>query len=183
MSLVKRTDGPLLPLLSTVVRSSTLHVGGIAAIAALKTDLVDRGRLSERDFNQSFAVSRMTPGTNFLAFYTAIGYRMASWRGALLALTVAAALPAAIVLALVSLYVGFAGEPLVARAMNGARAGAWAVLLWAVVKLFRPVLIENRLRGSALAVGVLAVALTGYVPAFFTLLGAGAIGAFLFRRQ
>jgi chromate transporter len=173
----------LLSLLSIVVRSSTLHVGGIAAIAALRTDLVEHGHLSEHDFNQCFGVARMTPGTNFLAFYTAVGYRVASWRGAALALSAATAVPAAIVLVLVSLYVNFASEPLVARAMNGARAGAWAVLLWAIVRLFRPVLIENRLRGAALAAAVLGVALIGYVPAFFILLGGGAIGAVLFRRR
>ena len=66
------------------VRASSLHVGAAAAAAALRRDLVDKGRLSASAFDEAYAVARVTPGTNLLAMYTLLGERFAGWRGALI---------------------------------------------------------------------------------------------------
>jgi chromate transporter len=110
------------------VRASSLHVGAAAAAAALRRDLVDTGRLPASAFDEAYAVARITPGTNLPATYTLLGERFAGWRGALIALTVGALIPAIIAVALGAAYVVYAGHPLTQAMMQGARAGALAVL-------------------------------------------------------
>jgi chromate transporter len=169
----------VLPLL---VRASSLHVGAAAAAASLRTDLVKSGFVSEQDFNRGFAVARLTPGTNLLALYASLGYMLASWRGAMTSLAVGAIVPALISVTAATAYIRFSGHPLVDRFMDGAQAGAFAVLLWAAVRLVRPVLAEHPTLGAVLGVSVLVVAATGYLSSFVVLLLAGAVGAATLRK-
>ena len=163
------------------VRASSLHVGAAAAAAALRRDLVDTGRLPASAFDEAYAVARVTPGTNLLAMYTLLGDRFAGWRGALVALTVGALIPALIAVALGAAYVGYAGQPLAREAMQGARAGALAVFAWAIVRLARPQFEQHRRGGVALAVGTLLMTLVLPVPQFVILLVAGGLGAAFLR--
>ena len=165
------------------IRASSLHVGAAAAAASLRDDLVKSGHASELVFTQCFAVARLTPGTNLLALYAALGYGLASWRGAFSALAVGTTVPSAIAIATAAAYVRFVEHPLVERFMAGARAGALAVLLWAVVRLARPVLIEQRTPAVALAVLTFAVASTGRLSSFVLLLLAGGVGVFAFTHH
>jgi chromate transporter len=165
------------------VRASTLHVGAAAAAASLRAELVDSGRIGEGEFNQAFAVARLTPGTVLLALYAGLGFRLAAWRGAVLALSVGSVLPSVIATAIAAAYVRYSGNPLVTLGMQGARAGALAVFLWAAVHLGRPLLRQHRARSAAFAIVVLAVTLTGQVPPFLTLLVAGAAGGVVFHRN
>src|SRR4051812_45524098 len=80
-------------LARAVIRASMLHVGSAAAVS-LHADLVEGGLFENAAFNESYAVARLTPGTNLLALYTVIGYRLRGWGGAGLALTLATVLPA-----------------------------------------------------------------------------------------
>ena len=59
--------------LDAFVRASSLHVGAAAAAAALRRDLVDKGRLPASAFDEAYAVARVTPGTNLLAMYALLG--------------------------------------------------------------------------------------------------------------
>ena len=167
--------------LEAFVRASSLHVGAAAAAAALRRDLVDNGRLSASAFDEAYAVARVTPGTNLLAMYTLLGERFAGWRGALVALTVGALIPALIAVALGALHVGNARHPLAREAMQGARAGALAVFAWAIVRLARPQLAQHRRRGAALAVATLVMTLLLPIPQFVILLVAGGLGAAFLR--
>ena len=163
------------------IRASSLHVGAAAAAASLQTDLVEGGYIDSAAFNESYAVARLTPGTNLLALYTLLGYRLGGRRGATLALALGTVVPALIAVAMAAIYVRHATDLLVARGMQGARAGALAVFLWAVVRLIRPPLQAHGTGGVALAVGVLCVALTGFVPQFWLLICAGIAGSIFFR--
>ena len=163
------------------IRASVLHIGAAAAAASLRSDLVEGGYIDNATFNESYAVARLTPGTNLLAMYALLGYRLSGRRGAALALAIGALVPALIALIIAVVYVSRAADPLVARAMQGARAGALAVLIWAVVQLIRPPIREHRTGGVALAVAVFSVALTGFVPQIWLLLLAGIAGAVFFR--
>ena len=167
--------------LPAFVRASTLHVGAAAAAASLRTELVDGGLIEEGEFNQAFAVARLTPGTILLAFYAGLGFRLGAWRGAVLALGVGSVLPSLIATSIAAAYIRFSGNPLVALGMQGARAGALAVLLWAAFHLGRPLFRQHRARSAAFAIVVLALTLTLHVPPFLTLLAAGAAGAVVFR--
>jgi chromate transport protein ChrA len=169
-------------LLRTFARASALHIGAAAAAAALRDDLVDGGHVDRAAFDESYAAARLTPGTNLLALYTALGYELSGWRGAVLALAAGTLVPGAIVIAITAAYVEHVSNAFVALAMRGARAGALAVLLWAVVRLIRPVLVEQPARGGALAVGVLVLSFTGVLAPLWIVLLAGAFGAAGFRQ-
>jgi chromate transporter len=163
------------------IRASSLHIGAAAAAASLRSDLVDGGYIDSAAFNEAYAVARLTPGTNLLAMYALLGYRLRGQRGAALALSIGALVPALIALVIAVVYVSRAADPLVVHAMQGARAGALAVLMWAVVRLIEPPIREQRSGGVALAVAVFSVALTGFVPQFWLLLLGGVAGAVFFR--
>ena len=63
---------------------NTTFGGGVPTIAALQRELVDQRRwLSQEDFALAFSLSRVTPGTNVIAFCAAAGARILGFRGAL----------------------------------------------------------------------------------------------------
>jgi chromate transporter len=181
MSVAARSpEGASFPV-GAFVRASSLHVGAAAAAAALRRDLVDKGRLPASAFDEAYAVARVTPGTNLLAMYALLGERFAGWRGALIALTVGALIPALIAVTLGAAYVGYAGHPLAEGVMQGARAGAMAVFAWAIVRLGRPQLQQHRRRGVALAITTLVLTLLVPIPQFVILIVAGGLGATFMR--
>jgi chromate transporter len=171
---------PAIPL-GSFIRASSLHVGAVAAAAALRRDLVESGRLASTAFDEAYAVARLTPGTNLLAMYTLLGERFAGWRGALSALAVGTLVPSVVAVALARAYVTFAEHSLANKAMQGARAGALAVFVWAIVRLVRPQLEQHRHRGILLAIATLVMTLALPIPQFVVLLIAGGIGAAFLR--
>lgn len=166
-----------------MARASSLHVGAAAAAAALREDLIDSHKLSSEDFNRCYAIARLTPGTNLLALYAAIGDRLTSWYGGIACVVVGSAVPAAIAIVLAAIYVESASHPLVATFMSGARVGALAVFFWAVVRLLRPVAQMHPARASGIAVGTILATSMGVLSPFSALLIAGAIGAVILRTQ
>lgn len=170
-------------VLAMVLRASTLHIGGIATQSWLRTMLVDTGRVSADDFNRCFAVSRLTPGTNLLAFYAALGYRVARWRGALACLSIGAFVPATIAAALGIAYVRYAEVAGVGRFMAGAQAGAVAVLFGTAARLLTTTAAERPRGGTVVAAATLAAMWLGGLPPVVILLGAAGAGAVLLGGQ
>jgi chromate transporter len=163
------------------VRASTLHVGAAAATASLRRDLVGGGALDTRSFDESFAVARLTPGTNYLAMYTLLGQRFDGWKGAALALFIGTVCPAIITIVIAALFLRIADHPLAVRGMHGARAGALAVFLWAGMALLRPQLVRHRARGAVLAGLFLALMAIWSVPPLIMLLVGSGVGAGLLQ--
>jgi chromate transport protein ChrA len=79
------------------------------------------------------------------------------------------------------LYVVNSGNALVSRFMDGAKAGALAVLVWGVVRLVWPILQQYRSRGIGLAVAALALGISGALSPFFVLVIAAVVGVFFLR--
>jgi chromate transporter len=161
-----------------LVRASGLHVGAAAAAASLRTDLVGAGQMSDQDFNRCYAVARLTPGTNLIALYAALGYQIAAWRGAIVSLAIGTIVPAVIAVMAAAFYISYAGHPVIARFMDGARAGALAVFFWAAVRLLGPAVGDDRVRVLGFAVATVLVSSTGGLSPFFVLLLAGMAGMF-----
>jgi len=113
--------------------------GGSATIAILHEEIVERRRwLGEDPFQLSFALSRLTPGTNLLAFGAAIGWLLRGTKGALVAL-VAGSVPAAVAaVALTAMFDLWSRNTTVQVALRGALAAAVAVMLITGVTLIRP---------------------------------------------
>ncbi len=78
------------PLLLIFLRLANLTFGGGAAtVAALQRELVEKRHwLSTADFGLSYALSRITPGTNLYAFCTAAAWLIDGTRSAILALVI-----------------------------------------------------------------------------------------------
>ena len=67
--------------------------GGSATTAVIHGKIVTRRRwVSEEQFALSFAMGRLTPGTNLLAFCVGIGWMLRRWVGAIVVLLAASIL-------------------------------------------------------------------------------------------
>src|ERR1700676_3996629 len=64
--------------------------GGSSTIAVLHREILDKRRwVSPENFALCFALARLTPGTNLLAFCTGIGWLLRGMSGAVIALLTA----------------------------------------------------------------------------------------------
>jgi chromate transporter len=179
---ISRSSSPRLPRLS-FVNASSLHIGAAAAAASLRRDLVETGAVLDATFDRAFSVARLTPGTNLLALNVLLGHYFAGWRGALQALAIATVIPSIMACVAAVVYVRIVDQPVAAAALGGARAGALAVVLWAVVRLVRPQLERQVTRGTLLAIAALTIALTFRVPPIMLLLLGGGVGALFLRGE
>jgi len=170
-------------VLPLVLRASATHIGGTATQAWLRTQLVDTGRISADDFNRCFAVARLTPGTNLLAFHAALGYHVGRWRGALAGLGVSTIVPAAIATTLGVLYARVAAAAGVDSVMAGAQAAAIAVLFWTAARLLTSTAAERPLRGAVVSVAALLVVFSNAVSPIVVLLAGAAAGAAWLRGE
>jgi chromate transporter len=104
--------------------------GGSATIAVLHDQIVEKRRwLRESEFQLDYALSRLTPGTNLLAFCTASGWTRRGWRGGVVAL-LAASLPCSLLAILVTMfYEQLQGTAWFRAALAGALAAAVAIMV------------------------------------------------------
>jgi chromate transporter len=109
--------------------ANTTFGGGSATVAVLKQEIVDRrGWITPTEFHLSYALSRLTPGTNLLAFCTAAGWTTRRWLGALVAL-LAASLPcSALAVVMTIFYEQLRGNAVFHAALAGALAAAVAIM-------------------------------------------------------
>ena len=103
--------------------------GGSATIAVLREQIVERrGWLDEHEFQLNYALSRLTPGTNLLAFCTAAGWTARRWLGAVVAL-VASSLPCSLLAVIATIfYEELARSAWFRAALAGALAAAVAIM-------------------------------------------------------
>ena len=97
---------PSLPELASVFAryANTTFGGGSATIAVLKQQIVQkRSWLRAPEFDLNYALSRLTPGTNLLAFCTAAGWTRRRWLGAIVAL-IASSIPCSLLAVLITIF-------------------------------------------------------------------------------
>lgn len=97
-----------------------------------------RGWLARDKFDLAFALSRVTPGTNLLAFCAAVGSLLRGWSGAIIAVIAVTAPSALIALALIY---GFeAGQNnRIAMAAIGGTVAAVVGMMWSTIwTILRP---------------------------------------------
>ena len=118
---------------------NTTFGGGVPTIAALQRELVDRkGWLSHEDYGLAFALARVTPGTNILAFVAATGARISGFAGAL-AGTLAVTAPSAVLAILITVgYETWRSNPAVLAAIGGTVAAVSGMMMATVWSLIRP---------------------------------------------
>jgi chromate transporter len=155
--------------------------GGSATTAVMHGQLVTRRRwLNDERFTLCFALGRLTPGTNLLAFCTGVGWLLRGAIGALVAL-LAASIPCAVmVILLTALFRQWRHNNIAQAAIHGAVAAAVAITAKTSWTVARPIYKS----GAHLRVALIGAAAFGLyvvlgVPAIYILLLAGAVGAFL----
>ena len=167
-------------LLLVLMRTSIVHVGAAATSAALRTELVAAGAVDEGTFDEMFAAARITPGTNFIALFAALGNHVAGLPGALAAVTVGVAPAVVASMAVLTVYLRFGGSPQAIAAVSAASVAALSVLVWAGSRFaFAP---WPRHRSATIAIAVSGVAIHQFgVSPVVLLLAAGIAGAIVFR--
>ena len=118
---------------------NTTFGGGYVTIGMLGRELVESRRwLSSEKFDLAFALSRVTPGTNLLAFCAAIGAQLMGITGAIAAV-LAVTVPSAIV-AVLFIYGFEAGQNNeIAAAAIGGTVAAVAGMMWSTIwTILRP---------------------------------------------
>lgn len=142
--------------------ANTTFGGGSATIAVLHEQVVRRRRwIDERQFELGFGLSRLTPGTNLLAFCTAVGWMTRRWAGAVVAL-VASSLPCAVLAVLATHFYEVLEHNAIFRvALRGALAAALAVMLNTAWVLARPY--AKTARAKSVVVFLAALALVRFV--------------------
>jgi len=159
-----------------VGRDVNVSFGGNAAIELLRRSFVPRRWLDDSTHAVVVGVSRLTPGTNILAYCTAVGWILRGWRGSAAALT-AASLPAALLIyTLISVLTRAMQYRIVRAAMAIGLLVACYLVFAASWALIRPYLRgPMRTRAIVVSVAALALFLAGMTPVRILLLSA-AIG-------
>lgn len=155
--------------------------GGSATIATLHHEIVTRRDwVTQQQFDLSYALSRLTPGTNLLAFSTAIGWLVSRWSGALVVL-LASSIPCSVLAVLVTIAYQFLSQhPLALVALHGALAAAVGIVAATAWTLIRPHIKQTRkLKITAFAVGAFFLASLSHMQPIYILLLAAMIGAVL----
>ena len=152
--------------------SLTTWASGSATLARLRDELVHgRGRLGLHEWTLAYAIARVTPGTNVLAFCAAAGWRLHGWAGAIAA-AVALALPCgAGIVALTMAY----DTGVLAPFMPGGSAAVVGVILGGGLLLLQPYLTRAQIvRTLAIAAG--AFAALHWLSPVHILVAAAAVG-------
>ena len=134
------TSAGLARLTGVFLRVSNLTFGGgDPATAALYTELVAaRGWLSAEAYGLVFALARITPGTNMLAFSAGTAWKIGGWSAAILAVF-AAALPAGTIAALLTAgYEAWKRNPHAVSAIAGLLAASVGLTLTGAWQLLEP---------------------------------------------
>jgi chromate transporter len=113
--------------------------GGSATVGVLQSELVNKRKwVSQETFSLSFALARITPVTNLLAFGTGIGWLLRGVGGTISAL-LAGSIPCSLVVLIVTaLYESWHQNRVVAVGLLGALAAAVGVMIATGWTLIRP---------------------------------------------
>ena len=148
--------------------------GGSATIAELEFEIVERRGWITRDQSRlSYALSRITPGTNLLAYCVGVGWLLRGAVGAVLCLVGASIPCAALVVLVTAIYEWWSRNPTVSLALHGALIAAVAVTAatgWTLIRPYRGLISYSQIIVGS--VGSFVLSLVGVTPLYVLLLGA-----------
>ena len=156
--------------------------GGDPTMAALQTELVTARRwLSAEKYALVYALARITPGTNILAFGAGAGWLLRGWPAAIAAVLAMSVPAAVIIVLLVHGYETWRSNQVAMAAIGGVLAAAVGMMATSAWHLLRPHLTRRRaLHAFVIAGGSLALSLwLSFSP--IQILGLGALAGFFWR--
>ena len=151
-------------------------------MAALQRELVaSRGWLTPEEYGLIYSLARATPGTNLLAFCAGVGWVLARWRGALVAVLSASIPCAAAVVWFTYEYQLWRSNALAMAAIGGMLAAAAGMMSAAAFQLARagwkP---RARLRAAVIVAAGFILAFWIRIPPI-QVLGLGALAGLIWR--
>ena len=147
--------------------------GGYAVMELLRRSFAARGWMTATTHGVIVAVSRLTPGTNMLAYCAAAGWRLRGWRGGLIALAAASVPSSIIIFAMSAALVRLIGYRAVQAALAVGMLVACVLVFSAAWTLLAPYL-RGRMRVRVVAMLAFALALyaAGMTPVRILLVAA-----------
>lgn len=128
--------------------------GGNAGIAAINRELViKRAWLSHSQFEFCYALARVAPGTNLLAFCVAVGWCLLGWPGALVAVVALAVPSAVLVIIFTHIYEAWHTHPLAQTVIQGILAATIGIIIASAWILVRPSLASGKWLRAVVIVG------------------------------
>jgi len=155
--------------------------GGSATVAVMHRELLDKRRwLSLDNFTLCFALARLTPGTNLLAFCTGVGWLLRGMPGAVVALLASSIPCTLIVVAATALFSHWQESQWAQAAIHGAIAAAVAITVKTCWTIAHPHF-KGRARIRVVLISAAAFGLYVFlaVSAIEVLLLSAAVGALL----
>ena len=135
---MKKTNTRVLwDLFFTFFKIGTFTIGGgLAMLPVIEREIVDKkGYINKEEIVDAFAVSQSLPGVIAINSAIYVGYRIAGFIGALVAV-LGVVLPSFIIILLIAvLFSTVSGNPIIDKALTGAKAGIAGVIAFAVVRL------------------------------------------------
>lgn len=156
--------------------------GGDPSLAALHSEIVaTKGWITPEKYTVIFALARITPGTNLLAFCAGISWELLGWVGAvaaLLAMTVPASI---VVVVLTHSYGALQSNELAMGALGGVLAAAVGMMPAAAWQLVSPQLDRKRWIHAVLVVGAAVALSLGLSVSPIQILGLAAVAGFCWQ--
>lgn len=154
--------------------------GGSATTAVLHHELLNKRHwLTDDRFTLCFALGRLTPGTNLLAFCTGVGWLLRGILGAAVALLASSVPCAGMVVVLTALFDHWQENALAQSAIHGAVAAAVAITVKTCWTIARPHFKgTGRLRVILVGAAAFLLYVVIRLPAIDVLLLAAIFGAF-----
>ena len=158
-----------------------LGITGFGGVLPLSRRMIveRRGWLDASEFAELLALCQFLPGGNIINMSVLIGRRFRGATGSLCAASGLLAGPTVLVVAVWSLYVGFAALPLVQGAMLGLAAGASGLLIGMALRLLLP--LRTRWAAASVALAVLVAVWAFGVPLVVVLLVATPLSVAVMR--
>jgi chromate transporter len=155
--------------------------GGYAMLPVIERELVQKKRwASMEEVMDYYAIGQVTPGIIAVNVSTFIGYKLKGVPGGLLA-TLGFVLPSLIIITVIAAFLrNFADLPPVRHAFAGIRVAVGALILDAVIKLFRGAVKD--LRSLGICAAALALSVFFKASPALLVLAAGLAGFLLYRR-
>ena len=115
--------------------------GGLAMLPIIEKEIVDKkGYIGKEEIVDAFAVSQSLPGVIAINSSIYVGYRVAGMMGALVS-ALGVILPSFIIILIIAvLFKSVSGNPIIDKALTGAKAGIAGVIAAAVVRLGKQVI-------------------------------------------
>jgi len=151
--------------------------GGLASMELLRRTFIANGSLDEAGNAGLVAVSRLTPGTNILAYCVGLGWSLHRWAGALAAVA-AASLPASLMVCVLTIALVRIQDYSLVRMMLAIGVLVATLLVFASAgSLLRPYVHRSALLRSAIVVVVAVAMLLADVTPVRILLLSAVLGA------